>query len=817
MPGTLLSFADSEVHMRYREPFLTEGLNAKLAVNQPRGIYRGFRIGTSASVLTVTITPSAENDHCAVYQTVAGLALTLRKVGGGFFQDLSAYANKTVVLAIYATYTLGADTNAELRAYELSPSDEFTGAAERPELVVLGTVVVPASGLIPAANISHDRRTMAWNNVAPEAVTWASVLRNSGFEIGEPAATHVRAFRYWTTSVAPGGGGTISPSTTDSKTGVQNLLFTYTTGTPTAVVLQPVNVPVVAGQLVRVRLSVKALKILSAGTVALVLNWRDTTSASVSTTSVPVTATGVDSVYRDIERIITVPSSPAGICTLGDVQLQLVGVNFGSSGAAIRFDQVQVEVESTSISGQFLMHERARAYEVMQDLLFEDQNAWTQDAIALRFSNGTGLVGERKDQNSAAAVQPFLDWKGTAALGKSALDTEAKALQPRLQAPYAVTVGTDFTLLWESPPISGSTLPTVRWYIQFSGFLTYTTNARWDGNQWVKDVNNVAAVKVEVNSTSWVWMHRALASNTPWLDNAWDAKRVYRPVNDSSVQNIEEAIDATGLLRFAVRPVEHAGTVEPVLQVVTSSGQRRFVLDHLGFPNQRIVTRTFWWDQPFGGDPEIGWTYLTSGANSNIITGNAAPTFGAGGCNLAVLSGTALNGFARAFYTPFLHALNNNSTINALCVISWSMRVGQQNSRKMVMGLCDSLLFTPNSTDFVGFYRLESDANWKAYTGEGANSTTTDTGVAVTDSSEHQMRIEYQGTGYPGGFATRFYIDDVLIATHNTANRQPNSSLGFLFRADNTSTFAWGSSAAFYSTVMTITLTPQDNLTGRKV
>lgn len=55
MPTLLDTFTDSELKMRYREPFLTEGLNAKLAVNTPRGTYRGFTIGTNGSNNTITI------------------------------------------------------------------------------------------------------------------------------------------------------------------------------------------------------------------------------------------------------------------------------------------------------------------------------------------------------------------------------------------------------------------------------------------------------------------------------------------------------------------------------------------------------------------------------------------------------------------------------------------------------------------------------------------------------------------------------------------------------------------------------------------
>lgn len=521
MPSVLLPFSDAEIHMRYREPFLTEGLNAKLAINQPRGVYRGFRLSTSGFALTVTVTADPDGlDHSAVYQTATGLSLTLRKTGGNFSQDLSAYANKTVVLAIHAAYLLGTDTSAELRGYELSPTDEFTGAAERPELVVIGTVVVPAAGLIPAANITHARRTMAWENTALEAVTWAPILRNGSFETSETGATHVRASRFWSAAVT--GTGTLSPVTTDANTGLKSLQFAYVSGTPTAVVTQPVNVPVTPGQLIRAQVFVKAVQILTAGTISLALTWRDGTGAAVATSLVPIPATGVDASYRKIESTIPVPASPAGILTLAEVQIQLSGVSFGVAAAAIRFDDLQVYVESQSVTGQFLLHEKGRTYEVLQDLLFEEQAAWTQDAIALRFANSTGLVGERKDQSASSAVQPVLDWRGRAQLGANLLDTEAKALQARVTAGVSVVGGVDFTLMWQSVP-SGQV--GYRKYVSSAGELVHTINAVWGGGSWAKDIGGVAALKETltiVGQPQKIIYVRNAANNSAWNDGSWD-------------------------------------------------------------------------------------------------------------------------------------------------------------------------------------------------------------------------------------------------------------------------------------------------------
>jgi hypothetical protein len=231
--------------------------------------------------------------------------------------------------------------------------------------------------------------------------------------------------------------------------------------------------------------------------------------------SIPVT--GVDGSYRKIESTLVVPSSPSGILTLAEIQLQLTGVSFGSAGAAVRFDDLQVYVESQSVTGMFLFHERARSYEVIQDLVFEDQADWTQDASALRFASGT-LFGERKDQSASSAIQPFLDWKGRIQLGANLLDTEAKALLSRLTTPVSTAAGVEFTLMWSA---AGAGLPTARMYVNSTtGAQLITCNASYTGTTWIKDINGQEAFKFEVRNDRIGHYYQVAGTNT-WLDTAW--------------------------------------------------------------------------------------------------------------------------------------------------------------------------------------------------------------------------------------------------------------------------------------------------------
>ena len=99
MPTTLSTFAASEMVMKYQEPYVTQGLNQKMAFINPPGIFRGFRIGVSGTAMQVNIQADpAELDHVAHYIDAAGYAVTIRRSTGDFAVDLSAeQGNGTVV------------------------------------------------------------------------------------------------------------------------------------------------------------------------------------------------------------------------------------------------------------------------------------------------------------------------------------------------------------------------------------------------------------------------------------------------------------------------------------------------------------------------------------------------------------------------------------------------------------------------------------------------------------------------------------------------------------------------------------------------
>lgn len=822
MPVDVLTLPLSSMNTKWKEPYASASLNSKLTGVIAPGIYRGLVMAPDplSGDRTVLIKADATSgDHVAVYQNSSGYSVTYRDATSGDITiSLASYSNVTVIVCVFVNYLPGVDTTGSFRVFTQAEFNILT-ADVRNALVILGSVAVPVSGVISSSAISLQLRTLASSNLASGTILNAPLVRNPGFELGETNATYAKSSVFWDKAVTVGS-GTWKTSTSIVNTGSKSIEFNVTSLPITGELSQQIGVETAEGELFLISVSIEQLKTVSSGTISLFLEWADVNEDILSTTTLSLDG-GIDASFREVSTIV---AAPAGASSLRRAGIKATALSPSSTGVFAYIDNVNVFVVPRDTKYPYPFDQAVRRNISARGIMLGDPlGDYADIAALLRFDKSTpsseGTVSiERKDQNSAALPPAIALLGRILSLGSGLVATETDALKARVAAPYGVAAGIDYTLIWESVPVSGTTSP-MRWYVSSTGVMVWTVNAKWNSptaNQWNKDTSGTIAYKFQVSGADFSWQLRDASLNTSWLDSGWDAQRVFRPVSDTSPNYIEEVRDATSLLRYAVRPVVPANSVEPVLQIVDKTGQLRFVVDHLGFPNQRILTRTFWWDQPFGGAAEIGWTYTVSGTGANIITGNQTPTYGAGGNNLAVVTGTANTNNARAVYTPFLFPLNNNSLTNLLVVVSWSVHIYDPVNRTIVMGMSQGGTFTPGSTDFIGFSKTAAQANFQVYTSGQFASTTGDSGVPVNAGSEFQMRIEYQGSGYDGGYAVRFFINDALIATHTSTSTRPiNNALGFLFRADNTGVTT--QSTAFLVTPMTLTFTPQDNLTGRKV
>lgn len=528
MPTTALTFAASQTRLRFREPYVSEGLNAKMAVTVPRGTYRGFKLGTSGTNRFVTVIADTDHsDHVAVYETSGGYSLTIKKDGGDFDIDLSdaGFNSKTVIIAIHATYAVNSTTAAYIKIYELSPSDEFTIAAEVDELIVLGKVIVPAGNtVIPEDDILPDYKQFAWQNTAPNAVIWEPLIRNSSFERGILNSTSKFAANYWEmTSLS---GTTSKITSTTANTGLNSFEFALTSsGAKSGLILeQRINVPVKATDVFKVRFYIRCITAANAGGILRCQAiFRQSDGDIVGALPIAYVDTDIDATdasFRVVETTLQAGTSSDDIILLGSLQFEITAT-YGSSGTvAFRIDDVQCWTEQRNVLDALNNMDKERIGLSVAPLLIEDPASIYGDNVALVRFDGTtpasedgSVIIERQDQD-ATAFPPALVPKGRLILGENLLDTEARSLKPRISTPYSVAGSTEYTLIWQSAPASG-TSPHSRLYIRNnSGSIFFITNASWGGTNWTRDDTVDAVHALELSSSGFSLSYKASGVGT---------------------------------------------------------------------------------------------------------------------------------------------------------------------------------------------------------------------------------------------------------------------------------------------------------------
>lgn len=147
------------VKLRYKEEFVSEGVNEKLWGVLRRGIMRGFDIAPAGG-LTVSLEVNPDvSDSLAVIEDSTGRQFRVRLTGSSGVADLAAYAaGDVVVLVLEVVYAVGGATEFRLdahleAAYNALPDREFK--------CVVGEVTIPVGGVIASADISYRYRSYA--------------------------------------------------------------------------------------------------------------------------------------------------------------------------------------------------------------------------------------------------------------------------------------------------------------------------------------------------------------------------------------------------------------------------------------------------------------------------------------------------------------------------------------------------------------------------------------------------------------------------------------------------------------------------------
>lgn len=467
MPSTdLYLFGSSEVRMKWREPYVTEGLNARSVGTMPPGVYRGYILAPSAGVLQVTLKADAlRNDHVAAVELANGFTITTRQTPGDLGVDLSALSGKTVVLAIYGTYTPGVDTTASIRAYELSPTDNFTGAPERPYLTILGTVVVPGAGVIPDANITHARRTAAWQSIAYEARPWAPLLHNARFNQGKGGTIAGRECAFWELSPLSGP----SHYEVDVGGGVSGgnalKLVADLAATNIAVLAQQLLMhPVTPGQRLRWRIKYAVDQVPTVGTLflnAIFAENEDGGGFTFASFLHQLDLSTVTAGFLEVEGMLTVPANRTRLVS---VTLQTgVSLRYAATTDALRVGEVQVWDPQAADGDPEDSRRYVDAY--LTGIGFRTLGAYPtydaeQDARAYfeASSPGSFLTIARTDLDATAQNQPGYRAMGRMEAGYAGQSANPAEAHPKFRAWY--NPAHSWASLFEAEPaVAGTTVP----------------------------------------------------------------------------------------------------------------------------------------------------------------------------------------------------------------------------------------------------------------------------------------------------------------------------------------------------------------------
>lgn len=538
---TLSTVVDlSKIKMKWKEQYVSEGLNRKITPFAPRGIYSGLKIiQNTSSPRQVEISSGGSGIHSAVHENSSGYSTTyFDPSGSSIILDLSSASldSQEVVVTLYINYTIGVSTAANWIAYPVSDWDALSSVTQN-EHLVLGTVNVPA----PATNITTAmilplRRTMAWENQSPGSIAWSPIVENSDFSQGKTGSDGKYQIPGWINDPSSAVNGSFSLGTTYVRSGAKSLEFNKTNvAASTCSLAQSFEIPVVPGQYFRISAWVKQAIAPTGGAYQFVVTFGDSDSSGTISSTVVFSAAGTDASFRNIDKIIEVPS---GYYFIKKVEIQVSSITAASTGLALTVDDFQVYVESQSafdypksISG--LSRTVSGTSFVVEDSAY---SSLTPAAVTYFDSSSPANEGtvsiERRDQDySGSNLPPAIAIFGRILnLGSKLLGTEASSLLPRASAKYSAVASVDFTLVLESArdgETAGSyTRPASRFYVSENGGWIVTVNATWDGSAWNKDVSGTAAFQFSINAGNTHLSYKSSSDNVPWNDSSWTSESI---------------------------------------------------------------------------------------------------------------------------------------------------------------------------------------------------------------------------------------------------------------------------------------------------
>lgn len=488
---------------RWHEQYVSEGINKKLNGIIPSGVVRGGRLIASLVNMTVTIQADLNtNDSIYSYIDANGHQVTFRQVGDVSL-DLTGVASTTIFIGLEVTYAISADTVVKWRAFSQAEIDADSS------LVILGMVVVPASGLIPASDITPEERREAWMSISPATREWRQVVTNGSFELcmNVPYLSGGDEWIGWDLIESSVTGVNLSVTNTEARSGRHSLRANLTgVSTQSVSLYQGGGFNVYPGQKFKASVHVKGSSLTSVPSSRLgILLVFYTEAGGISVENIgDLSLSGT----FDWTEISFIGEAHAG-CVFARICIRYYDTN--NTTGDIYFDDLRLWLEKGDPLDQYEQNnlgegsQRGTSIDVLPpwDLVPKEN---IETIIRLRqdpaISSVLQLLMGSRDGTSEFLMQ--LEKGGIKidnlinSLGGEKMGLGDDAELPRITTPFNIDASVKYTNLWSMPSPSGKS--SIRLYVGDDTVLTSTsqtvfcivTGASWDASaaRWVRDISS---------------------------------------------------------------------------------------------------------------------------------------------------------------------------------------------------------------------------------------------------------------------------------------------------------------------------------------
>lgn len=340
MPTSGYSFTSQEITVRFRAPYISESLNQQFRGIVSAGVYEGFNPQVSGTPLHIELAtdPSGRSSAVAVSDLNPTTSVSVH-VAGTIDLDLSAYASKTVAVCVDLHYAFPADTTGTVNIYDLGT--ETVPATS----CVLAKVVVPAAGLIPAANINIDDRSFPFLSRGRDATPMVSVVRN-----GAPYLTHdlVGLPDFWdsaslTAMTYIASNAVLAPSGFNLAFRAQKNAAGL--GSVSGTLLQKIGLPVPTNRRLRLTVAFRPSVVPSVGNPVLSATITDAAGVTITTVTLQLDS-AVVGVWETYSTTVQLPAVTTTAAVVKEVFVQCSAVSYTTVGVnAPIFDIADVDLQ----------------------------------------------------------------------------------------------------------------------------------------------------------------------------------------------------------------------------------------------------------------------------------------------------------------------------------------------------------------------------------------------------------------------------------------------------------------------------------------